>query len=141
MNTFRIGTALAAGLAVTGLLAGCGGTTGDPGTDAQTTSGPAAAPTTGGTSAAADDAAERTRVEQDFLDDLTARGVATDTAAETAVEVGLGICRGLEEGADEGTVLEQIRPFTSALAARDGGTDAAGVGREFLEASRAHLCG
>lgn len=82
----------------------------------------------------------RTRDEQAFLDDLTQRGVPTDSAADTTVEVGIGICRGLSDGTNPDEILNHIRPLTSALAAQTGDRDTGEVGRALVDASRAHLC-
>lgn len=140
----RAAIALAAGLVGVTAAAGCASPADEP---AETT-GTAAASAPGGqepadTPSGTGTGAERSSNEQAFLDDLAGRGVATDTAADTAVEVGLGICRGIAEGADPETVLDSVRPFTTALAARDGdgGADAADVGRALVDASRSHLCG
>lgn len=139
----RAAIALAAGLVGVTAAAGCASPADEP---AETTGAAASAP--GGqepadTPSGTGTGAERSSDEQAFLDDLAGRGVATDTAADTAVEVGLGICRGIAEGADPETVLDRVRPFTTALAARDGdgGADAADVGRVLVDASRSHLCG
>lgn len=147
MRTLRTqaAIALAAGLVGVAAAAGCARadepaeTTGTAAASAPGGQDPSDTPSDTGTGTGA----ERSSNEQAFLDDLAGRGVATDTAADTAVEVGLGICRGIAEGADPGTVLDRFRPFTTALAARDGdgGTNAADVGRALVDASRAHLCG
>ncbi|EYT57312.1 hypothetical protein H483_0115670 [Dietzia sp. UCD-THP] len=83
----------------------------------------------------------RTGSEQDFLDQLTASGLPTEMTAATTVEVGLGICRSISDGADTETILDHLRPLTSAIAAQDADRDTAGVGRALIDASRAHLCG
>ncbi|AWH95278.1 DUF732 domain-containing protein [Dietzia psychralcaliphila] len=79
--------------------------------------------------------------EQEFLDDLTAFGLPTEMTAATTVEVGIGICRSITDGADTDTILDRIRPLTSAIAAQDAERDTAEVGRAIIDASRAHLCG
>lgn len=140
----RAAIALAAGLVGVAAAAGCASPADEP---AETTGAAVSAPggqePAGTTPSDTGSGAERSSNEQAFLDDLAGRGVATDTAADTAVEVGLGICRGIAEGADPETVLDSVRPFTTALAARDGdgGADAADVGRALVDASRSHLCG
>ncbi|MFN3602656.1 MAG: DUF732 domain-containing protein [Dietzia sp.] len=78
--------------------------------------------------------------EQAFLDDLTAVGLPTEMTAATTVEVGIGICRSIADGADTDTILDRIRPLTSAIAAQDEDRDTAEVGRAIIDASRAHLC-
>lgn len=84
---------------------------------------------------------DRARDEQAFLDELSRLGLPTHTAADTTVEVGVGICRSITEGAGTDTILDRIRPLTSALAAQTGERDTDDVGRAFIDASRAHLCG
>lgn len=83
----------------------------------------------------------RARGQQAFLDDLSRLGLPTHTAADTTVEVGVGICRSIADGADSDTILDRIRPLTSALAAQSSEHDTDEVGRAFIDASRAHLCG
>ncbi|MDX2357235.1 DUF732 domain-containing protein [Dietzia sp. PP-33] len=78
--------------------------------------------------------------EQHFLDDLAAFGLPTGMTAATTVEVGIGICRSIADGADTETILDRIRPLTSAIAAQDPERDTAEVGRAIVDASRAHLC-
>ena len=82
----------------------------------------------------------RTEGERHFLDDLAAFGLPTEMTAATTVEVGIGICEGIADGADDETILDRIRPLTSAMAAQDSGRDTAEVGRAIVDASRAHLC-
>lgn len=82
----------------------------------------------------------RTGPEQDFLDQLAVFGVPTDMTADTTVEVGIGICQGIADGADTETVLDRIRPLSSAIAAHDAERDTAEVGRAIVDASRTHLC-
>lgn len=78
--------------------------------------------------------------EQSFLDELAALGFPTGMTAETTIEVGIGICRGIADGADTDTVLDRIRPLTSAIAAQSAERDAAEVGSAIVDASRTHLC-
>lgn len=78
--------------------------------------------------------------EQAFLDDLTSIGLPTEMTAATTVEVGIGICRSIADGADTDTILDRIRPLTSAIAAQDAERDTTEVGRAIIDASRAHLC-
>lgn len=82
----------------------------------------------------------RTEDERQFLDELTAFGLPTEMTAATTVEVGIGICQGIDDGADVETILDRIRPLTSAIAAQDSDRDTAEVGRAIVDASRAHLC-
>ncbi|HMT48898.1 DUF732 domain-containing protein [Dietzia sp. UBA5065] len=91
----------------------------------------------------ADTAAEpiRTNSETHFLDELTAIGIPTGMSADTTVEVGIGICRSIAHGAGLETILDRIRPLTSAIAAQDTRLDTAEVGRAIVDASRTHLCG
>ncbi|WP_223146518.1 DUF732 domain-containing protein [Dietzia sp. ANT_WB102] len=84
--------------------------------------------------------AARTDDEQEFLADLSGFGLPTEMTADTTVEVGLGICRGIADGADTETILDRIRPLTSAIAAQSPGLDTAAVGGALIEASRNHLC-
>lgn len=84
--------------------------------------------------------AGRTVHEQTFLDEVAGYGFPTDMTADTVVEVGVGICQGLAEGADDATIIERIRPLTSAIAAQNADRGPADLGRAILEASRAHLC-
>ncbi len=83
----------------------------------------------------------RSEPEQEFLGQLSALGVPTDMTADTTVEVGIGICRGLADGVETETILDRIRPLSSAIAAHHAELDSAGVGRAIVDASRAHLCG
>lgn len=145
----RIGAAsaiVALGLAAS--TAGCGAA--DPEMKAAgasaSASGQENAPTDGaatGGATTADGAADpaRTAPEQQYLDQLAAFGVPTDMTAETTVEVGLGICRGIADGADTETILDRIRPLSSAIAAQNTSRDTAEVGRAIIDASRTHLCG
>lgn len=82
----------------------------------------------------------RTPQEQRFLDELSVFGFPTDMTASTTVEVGVGICQSIAHGADDDTILDRIRPLTSAIAAQDQERDSAEVGRGFVDASRTHLC-
>lgn len=82
----------------------------------------------------------RTEEERTFLADLAGLGLPTEMTAETTLEVGLGICRGIDDGADTETVLDRIRPLTSAIASQNDEWDTARVGRALIDASRAHLC-
>ncbi|MDV8001735.1 DUF732 domain-containing protein [Rhodococcus sp. IEGM 1408] len=109
-------------------------------------SGQEASPTEGAVSGAETTAGgmtgpARTAPEQEYLDQLAAFGVPTDMTSETTVEVGLGICRGIADGADTETILDRIRPLSSAIAAQDTRRDTAEVGRAIIDASRTHLCG
>lgn len=91
--------------------------------------------------APADPAPEtKTDAEQAFLDELTEFGLPTGMSAETTVEVGIGICQNTAEGVDTETILDQIRPLSSAIATQSTGQDTDRVGRTIVEASRAHLC-
>lgn len=83
---------------------------------------------------------QRSRAEQEFLDELTGFGFPTDMTAGTTVEVGIGICQSIADGADDDTILDRIRPLTGAIAAQDPERDTAEVGRSFIDASRTHLC-
>lgn len=78
--------------------------------------------------------------ERAYLDSLSQQGLPGQTAVGTTVEVGLGICQSLSEGADTSTILDRIRPLTSALAAQTGAPDTEELGRAFVDASRTHLC-
>lgn len=135
------------GLCVAASTAGCGAA--DPEVEAagaSASAGQELAPTggaaTGGATADGDVAGPaRTEPEQEFLDQLTVSGVPTDMTAETTVEVGLGICRGIADGADTETILDRIRPLSSAIAAQAPERDTAEVGRAIIDASRTHLCG
>lgn len=89
---------------------------------------------------AADHADTRTEKEQAFLADLSGFGLPTEMTAVTTIEVGVGICDGIDDGADTETILDRIRPLTSAIAAQSADLDSAGVGRAILDASRTHLC-
>ncbi|UVE95135.1 DUF732 domain-containing protein [Dietzia sp. B32] len=82
----------------------------------------------------------RTDEEQAFLADLSGFGLPTEMTAATTVEVGVGICRGIADGADTETILDRIRPLTSAIAAQTPDLDTAEVGRAIVDASRTHLC-
>lgn len=83
----------------------------------------------------------RTEDERQFLDALAAFGLPTEMTAATTVEVGIGICQGIADGADDDTILDRIRPLTSAIAAQEADHDTTEVGRAIVDASRAHLCG
>ncbi|GAA3519939.1 DUF732 domain-containing protein [Dietzia aurantiaca] len=82
----------------------------------------------------------RSEAEQAFLDDLAEFGLPTGMSAETTVEVGIGICENTAEGVDTETILDQIRPLSSAIATQSSDQDTDRVGRTIVEASRAHLC-
>lgn len=82
----------------------------------------------------------RTDGEQAFLDDLAQFGLPTGMSANTTVEVGIGICLKIAEGVDDETILDQIRPLSSAIASQIEDIDTAGVGRALVDASRTHLC-
>lgn len=82
----------------------------------------------------------RTDAEREFLADLSGVGLPTEMTAATTIEVGFGICRGIADGADTETVLDRIRPLTSAIAAQSPDLDSAAVGRAIVDASRTHLC-
>jgi hypothetical protein len=82
----------------------------------------------------------RSDVEQAFLAELAGLGLPTEMSADTTIEVGVGICRGLGDGADTETILDRIRPLTSAIAAQSPDLDTAAVGRTIVDASRDHLC-
>ena len=82
----------------------------------------------------------RTDGEQAFLDDLAQFGLPTGMSANTTVEVGIGICQSIDDGADTDTILEHIRPLSSAIAARSADHDTDRVGRAIVEASRSQLC-
>lgn len=83
----------------------------------------------------------RTQDEQGYLEELSRLGLPARTAADTTVEVGIGICRTIADGADTDTILDGIRPLSSALAAQSGERDTQEAGRALVDASRAHLCG
>ena len=137
----------AAAIMTLGCAAGCGAAGPDveaAGVAASAGQGPAsadAAPTDGPTPDGGTAGTARTEPEQDFLVQLAAFGVPTDMTADTTVEVGIGICRGIADGADTETILDRIRPLSSAIAAHDPERDTAEVGRAIVEASRTHLCG
>lgn len=82
----------------------------------------------------------RTDGEQAFLDDLTQFGLPTGMSADTTVEVGIGICQNIDGGADTDTILDHIRPLSSAIASQSADHDTDRVGRAIVEASRTHLC-
>lgn len=82
----------------------------------------------------------RTDGEQAYLDDLTQFGLPTGMSADTTVEVGIGICQNIDDGADMGTILDHLRPLSSAIAAQSAAHDTDRVGRAIVEASRTHLC-
>ena len=108
---------------------------------ARTTTGPASeASGTSSASALTAATSQRSRVEQEFLDELSGFGFPTDMTASTTVEVGIGICQGIADGADDDTILDRIRPLTGAIAAQDPERDSAEVGRSLIDASRTHLC-
>ncbi|GAA1052587.1 MULTISPECIES: DUF732 domain-containing protein [Dietzia] len=105
------------------------------------TTGQGAEAEAGGPAAVGPRGPARNGSEQDFLDDLTAFGLPTEMTAATTVEVGIGICRSISDGSDTETILDHLRPLTSAIAAQDPERDTAEVGRAIIDASRAHLCG
>lgn len=82
----------------------------------------------------------RTDDEQAFLDELNQIGLPTGMSADTTVEVGIGICQNIDDGVDTDTILDHIRPLTSAIATRSADQDTDRVGRAIVEASRANLC-
>lgn len=82
----------------------------------------------------------RTHSEQAFLDELDEIGLPTGMSADTTVEVGIGICQNIEDGVDTDTILDHIRPLTSAIATQSADQDTDRVGRAIVEASRANLC-
>lgn len=129
-------------VAITAVTGACGTGTEDPGSIVPAGSEPGTS-TAGLTSAKARTDAPtdaRTDDEQAFLADLSGLGPPTKMTADTTIEVGVGICRGIADGADTETILDRIRPLTSAIAAQSAGLDTAEVGRTILDASRAHLC-
>lgn len=83
----------------------------------------------------------RANSEQEFLDQLARFGLPTGMSSDTTVEVGIGICQNLAEGAETDTILNHIRPLSSAIAAQSDNHDTDEVGRTIVEASRTHLCG
>lgn len=91
-------------------------------------------------SARADAVPQRTPDEMEFLDQLSDFGFPTDMTSSTTVEVGIGICQSIADGADDDTILNRIRPLTSAIAAQDPDLDTAEVGHGLVDASRTHLC-
>ena len=82
----------------------------------------------------------RTDDEQAFLDEPNQIGLPTGMSADTTVEVGIGICQNIDDGVDTDTILDHIRPLTSAIAIRSADQDTDRVGRAIVEASRANLC-
>ena len=108
---------------------------------AETTTGPdTSAAGSSEASSRAEAVPRRTATERDFLDELSGFGFPTDMTASTTVEVGIGICQSIADGADDDTILDSIRPLTSAIAAQDPEMDTAEVGRGLVDASRTHLC-
>lgn len=103
--------------------------------DTGSTSGAGEAPNPSGSTSES-----RTNDEQAFLDELTEFGLPTGMSAETTIEVGIGICLKIAEGVDDETILDQIRPLSSAIASQIEDIDTAGVGRALVDASRTHLC-
>ncbi|MGN0101768.1 MAG: DUF732 domain-containing protein [Dietzia sp.] len=128
-------------VAVVAATAACGAEAADPVDErtAAATPDAVASDSSGGTVTAAGTPA-RSADERAFLTDLAGFGLPTEMTAETTLEVGLGICGGIEDGADTETILERIRPLTSAIAAQSDEWDTARVGRALIEASRARLC-
>lgn len=108
---------------------------------ARTTSGPATV-TAGASpaSAPADTTSRWSPAEREFLDDLSGFGFPTDMTASTTVEVGIGICHSIADGADDDTILDRIRPLTSAIAAQHPDRESAEVGQKLIDASRTRLC-
>ena len=90
--------------------------------------------------APADTTSQWSPAEQEFLDDLSGFGFPTDMTASTTVEVGVGICHSIADGADNDTILDRIRPLTSAIAAQNPDHESAEVGQKLIEASRSRLC-
>lgn len=82
----------------------------------------------------------RTESERAFLDELVGSGLPADLTTDTTVEVGIGICQGIADGIDTESVLDHLRPLTTAIAAQSSGRNTAEVGRTLIEASRTHLC-
>lgn len=82
----------------------------------------------------------RTDSEQAFLDELTEFGLPTGMSADTTVEVGIGICENIDDGVDTETILDHIRPLSTAIATQSADHDTDRVGRAIVEASRTHLC-
>lgn len=108
---------------------------------AETTTGPdTSAAGNSEASSRADAAPQRTATEREFLEELSDFGFPTGMTASTTVEVGIGICQSIADGADDETILDGIRPLTSAIAAQDPEMDTAEVGRGLVDASRTHLC-
>lgn len=97
-------------------------------------------PVTSAQTGARDRPDPRTDDEQEFLAELSGFGLPTEMTAVTTIEVGAGICGGIADGADDETILERIRPLTSAIAAQNPDLDTAEVGRAIVDASRTHLC-
>lgn len=83
---------------------------------------------------------QRTDSERQFLDELTGFGLPTGMSAETTIEVGIGICESIADGATTDTILDHIRPLSSAIAAQSDDHDNNRVGLAIVEASRSHLC-
>lgn len=77
---------------------------------------------------------------QAFLDELTEFGLPTGLSADTTVEVGLGICQNIHDGVDTDTILDHLRPLSSAVATQSADHDTDRVGRAIVDASRSHLC-
>ncbi|WP_010542538.1 DUF732 domain-containing protein [Dietzia alimentaria] len=107
----------------------------------RTTTGPATV-TAGASpaSAPADTTSRWSPAEREFLDDLSGFGFPTDMTASTTVEVGIGICHSIADGADDDTILDRIRPLTSAIAAQHPDRESAEVGQKLIDASRTRLC-
>lgn len=82
----------------------------------------------------------RTNSERAFLVELTEFGLPTGMSADTTVEVGVGICQNIDDGVDTDTILDHIRPLSSAIATQSTDHDTDRVGRAIVEASRTHLC-
>ena len=116
---------------------GCGHAEEQP---ANTPGSPAAASERDEVTRAAPVPESRTDDEQAFLDELNQIGLPTGMSADTTVEVGIGICQNIDDGVDTDTILDHIRPLTSAIATRSADQDTDRVGRAIVEASRANLC-
>lgn len=116
---------------------GCGHAEEQP---ANTPGSPAAASERDEVTRAAPAPESRTDDEQAFLDELNQIGLPTGMSADTTVEVGIGICQNIDDGVDTDTILDHIRPLTSAIATRSADQDTDRVGRAIVEASRANLC-
>ena len=127
-------------VALTAMAVGACGTPAPDTADATPAAAPGTTVAAGGSSDRTPAPVNRTESERAFLDELVGSGLPADLTADTTVEVGIGICRGIADGVDTESVLDHLRPLTSAIAAQSSGRDTAEVGRALIEASRTHLC-